>query len=66
VERGGNDEDDITDVTAMADVDLTYESKVISTSADIGTEIRGAPGGDKATSVNESGNYAAFSRVYRF
>lgn len=44
----------------MADVDLTYESKNLSTSAEIGTEIRGAPGGDKATSVNESGTLSLF------
>ena len=53
---GGGDAD-ITDVTAMADVDINNEAKNLASSNEIGTEIRSAPGGDKAVSVNEQGNF---------
>ena len=54
-EHDNQGDDDFTDVTAMADVNIATETEHLATSAEIGTEIRGAPGGDEAASVNKNG-----------
>jgi transcription initiation factor TFIID subunit 4 len=53
-EHDNQGDDDFTDVTAMADVNIATETEHLATSAEIGTEIRGAPGGDEAASVNKN------------
>lgn len=46
--------DDITDVTAMANINIDNEARNLSSlSTEVGYEVRSAPGGDKAVSVNE-------------
>ena len=50
-----DDRSEIDDVTAMADVNLENESKMM-TQNNIGTEIRHAPQGDEPIAVTKNGN----------
>ena len=50
----------------MADVDINNEAKNLASSNEIGTEIRSAPGGDKAVSVNEQGNFSNLFLIQLF
>ena len=48
--------DDITDVANMAQIDLANEAENLNNASTVvGSEVRQAPGGDKAVSVNEQG-----------
>lgn len=47
-------DDDITDVASMAQIDLANEAEHLNNASTVvGSEVRSAPGGDKAVSVNE-------------
>lgn len=48
-----DDDRDETDVTYMADVDIHKETKLMTDTGGIGTEIKHAPGGDEPISVNK-------------
>ena len=54
----GHDGDE-TDVATMANVNLENEAKKLQR-ADIGNEIRNAPGGDEQIYVNKAGNFFDF------
>ena len=48
--------DDITDVANMAQIDLANEAENLNNASTVvGSEVKSAPGGDKAVSVNEQG-----------
>lgn len=54
--------DDITDVANMAQIDLANEAENLNNASTVvGSEVKSAPGGDKAVSVNEQGIATSFA-----
>ena len=57
--------DDITDVANMAQIDLANEAENLNNASTVvGSEVKSAPGGDKAVSVNEQGSASSFTFCY--
>lgn len=57
--------DDITDVANMAQIDLANEAENLNNASTVvGSEVKSAPGGDKAVSVNEQGIAPSFAFCY--
>ena len=57
--QGDGDE---TDLINMADVNLENEAKNLKR-ADVGTEVRNAPGGDEQIYVNKQGNFSSILKL---